>query len=105
MVTYVFPCETMAIIVMMKGPINFAFKADEVHLTVAKIFALFGPSDDATKQWDVILRAVKGAFSLSHRLALLKSTLKDTSLDAFGNAVGKLEFVRLSGHANRGLVV
>ena len=81
----------------VSGPLNFAFKADDELLVQTHIFA---PSDSATKQRVVTLRAIKGAFPPSHRLALLKSTLKDTSLDAFSDAVGELEFVPLSGFAN-----
>ena len=91
------PSQTMAVNVSV--PLDFAFKADYILLLISQIFA---PVENAinTNHWPVVLRAMKGALSLSYRLVLLKSTLKDTSL-AFGNAVVKLKFLPLSGLANR----
>ena len=69
-------------------PLDFAFKADDVLLVTTQIMAV------ATALCGVEDRgpAMKGALSLSHRLALLKSTLQDTSPD-----LGTLDFVPLSG--------
>ena len=85
-VTFVRPCQTMA--VNASVPLDFAFKADDVRLVTTQIMAV------ATALCGVEDRgpAMKGALSLSHRLALLKSTLQDTSPD-----LGTLDFVPLSG--------
>ena len=72
-------------------PLDFAFKADGVLLLMIQIFASFENATN-TNHCPVTLRAIKGALSLFYQLALLKSTLQDTSL-----GLGTLKFVPLSG--------
>ena len=77
-------------VVNVSIPLNFSFKADDVLLILTEIFA---PIDNATNHWPEILQSIKVHCPfLTYWLALLKSTLKDASLD-----LGALEFVPLSG--------